>query len=158
DVLNPLVVQKMQRETDPAVRVAYVRLIDETGSADSAAVVLGAALSDGDARVRAAALEGLARRGGDRMEAAVHDESPAIRRRALALLGRPPDALDRISEALQDDDPSVRKVAAIALTARAGNEAVALLRVSARSHDAVVRELARDALARRNVPPEPPKL
>jgi hypothetical protein len=114
-------------------------------------VLLGQALADSDPRVRAEAVEGLAKRDGAQLLAALHDPSPAVRRRALARLPRADAMLDPLADALRDEDASVRRVAALSLATRPGAEAEAVLQAAAHFDDPVIRPLARDALAARGV-------
>jgi hypothetical protein len=152
--LTPVIIQLLLTESDAHVRLAFVQLLDTAGD-ETAVLALRRALNDADPLVRAAALEAVARRKPGAGLEALRDESPAVRRRALALLPRTNDALDALAAALRDEDASVRHVAALALSKRLGAEADALLQVAAESSDPEVRDVAREALARRGVEQEP---
>lgn len=154
--LNPLVMVRLRSEPDARVRVALVKLLDLTGG-DGAALVLSHSLRDEDARVRAAALEGLGRRPGADLSSVLADPDPSVRRRALALLPRTTDAIDALADALSDEDAGVRRVAAIVLASRGGAEATALLHAAAHFADDAVAQVAREALSRRGIDwTEPP--
>ncbi len=146
--LNPVAQAKLALEPEAHVRVALLDLLARTGGA-SASLALDRALADPDPRVRAHAVEALARRGDEGVSVALADPSAAVRRRALARLTRDGRSLDALADALGDDDPSVRRVAALALAARPGSETEAVLQQAAQSADGETRALARQALTRR---------
>jgi hypothetical protein len=149
-VLNPWILQQIRTENDPGVRVAMVQLFSATGG-EGMGPALAKALDDADPRVRAQAVEGLARRPAEDLRAALKDPSPAVRRRAIARLPRESSSLDHLADALQDPDLSVRHIAALSLSSRPGPEAEALLQAAARFEDPVTSSLAREALARRGL-------
>jgi hypothetical protein len=153
--LTPFISALFQREPESSVRVVYVRLIDLSAS-ETATIALQRAQLDSDPRVRAVAVDALARRGHLDSAQALRDASPAIRRRAIAHLARNPAAIDAVTDALRDEDASVRHVAAISLAGRSGKEASEVLRVASRSGDREVREVAAQSLERRQAAPAPP--
>lgn len=164
-VLNPLVQVRLRTEADPHVRVAMLRLLAQ-GASEGARLSLSQALADPDPRVRAEAVEALARRDGHGLFAALTDPAPSVRRRALARLPRTGAAIDPLADALHDEDASVRHVAALALGSRPGPEAEAVLLAAAHFADPLIRSLSRASLARRGVAvgeapvapaPEPPR-
>lgn len=112
-----------------------------------------AALSDGDAMVRAAGLTGLARNdalGADDLAAALGDPSSRVRHRAVTLTAsRPGDEPPSLASTLEDTDPVVVETAAWACGERRPPEAgiaSLLARVASTHEDALVREAAVAAL------------
>jgi hypothetical protein len=160
--LAPIAASLLVDEPDVGVRVALTKLVGLSPS-DVATLALQRALADADPRVRATALDALAKRPDADISPALRDVSPAVRRRALTLMQGGRDGIDPLSDALRDEDASVRHVAAIKLAARPGVEATAILQVAAQSADVEVRDVARRVLDKRPAPavvvddvPEPP--
>jgi HEAT repeat protein len=143
---------------DRAARIAALGVARTRWPAGTQAELV-AHLADPDARVRAAALGALVRRGTNRARLAawsraIADPDPAVRRRAAELAPVcapdpvPPDVrVDALLSALHDADPLVAETAAWALGELGAERAVDSLATTAREHrDPLVREAAVAAL------------
>jgi hypothetical protein len=104
-------------DPDPAVRVASMEALGQSGADVPVDRVLAAGLADNDFRVRLAVLtSGLPLPRDVLFDHAIHDASPVVRAEALTQLpGNDPRAGIVVQAALADQDDDVRSVARVAL-------------------------------------------
>jgi HEAT repeat protein len=139
-------------DPDAVVRAAMVEIMAQRKPLPLDSLIF--TLADADAKVRAAALEGLREARGPRVEPAVaallKDPEPAVREAAAETLATLPDAaaVPALMGALNDKSREVREQAAYGLGARDAKEAVPALLTLAADPDGDVREVAANVLGR----------
>lgn len=118
------------RSEDPEQRAEALSRLIADGGADAATFrnLLGQALSDADAEVRAQAVYGLARPGGEgtaeMLRAALRDGDSSVRLMAVDSIGNGLESLDLLRSALTDGDETVRTLAAMKLEPLANSGSV----------------------------------
>lgn len=149
----PSIIAAIERESDPAVKVALLNALATTGEPASASQAI-CEIADERPEVRVAALDTAAALAKEHAEpaliGALSDPSPLVRRRAVLLLSfiTTHAAVNALITMVSDGDPGVARMAAQALSGRPEPKAQSALTKALNHQETSVRRCAADAVFR----------
>jgi HEAT repeat protein len=147
------VITALNRENDPAVKVALLSTLATIGESSAVTQVIRE-IADPHPEVRVAALDATATLAKEHAESvlvgALNDSSSLVRRRAVLLLSFMTTAIatNTLTSIVSDPDPGVARIAAQALSGRPDIQAQSALTNALNHQEAVVRRCAADAVTR----------
>ncbi|HMA65883.1 MAG TPA: HEAT repeat domain-containing protein, partial [Chitinispirillaceae bacterium] len=149
----PRVITALNRENDPAVKVALLSTLATIGESSAVTQVIRE-IADPHPEVRVAALDATATLAKEHAESvlvgALNDSSSLVRRRAVLLLSFMTTTIvtNTLTSMVSDPDPGVARIAAQALSGRPDIQAQSALTNALNHQEAVVRRCAADAVTR----------
>lgn len=150
---GPRIVDALNHESDPAVKVALLGALAAIGDSSAITTVIRE-VADPHPEVRVAVLDATSAIAKDHAESvlvgALSDSSPLVRRRAVLLLSfmTSAKATSSLTAMVSDPDPGVARIAAQALSGRPDIQAQSALTKALNHQETVVRRCAADAVTR----------